>query len=66
LGNTGSGRQIADCYAGTDSTSWKLFAHATAAPHFDPDVETIFEIGWSGVPNILFLSMAFQSGLRNE
>lgn len=45
LGVTGSGRQIAGLHALTDGVINEIIAHATAAIHFDPEVETIFEIG---------------------
>lgn len=45
LGVTGSGRQIAGLHALTDSVINEIIAHATAAVFFDPDVDTIFEIG---------------------
>ncbi|MFO7568312.1 MAG: acyl-CoA dehydratase activase, partial [Smithellaceae bacterium] len=45
LGVCGSGRQIAGLHALTDGILNEILAHATAAAHFDPDVDTIFEIG---------------------
>jgi predicted CoA-substrate-specific enzyme activase len=45
LGVTGSGRQIAGLHALTDGVINEIIAHATAAVHFDPAVDTIFEIG---------------------
>jgi len=45
LGVTGSGRQIAGLHALTDSVYNEISAHAAAAVHFDPEVDTIFEIG---------------------
>ena len=33
------------CYALTDGVINEIIAHATAAVHFDPEVDTIFEIG---------------------
>lgn len=45
LGVTGSGRQIAGLHALTDGVINEIIAHATAAVHFDPEVDTIFEIG---------------------
>ncbi len=45
LGVTGSGRQIAGLHAMTDGIINEIIAHATAAVHFDPEVDTIFEIG---------------------
>ncbi|MBP2653251.1 MAG: CoA-substrate-specific enzyme activase [Firmicutes bacterium] len=45
LGVTGSGRQIAGLHADTDGVINEIIAHATAAVFFDPEVDTIFEIG---------------------
>lgn len=45
LGVTGSGRQIAGLHALTPGVINEIVAHAAAAVHFDPEVETIFEIG---------------------
>ena len=45
LGVTGSGRHISGLHAGTESIINEIIAHATGAAHFDPDVDTIFEIG---------------------
>ncbi|HSV91670.1 MAG TPA: acyl-CoA dehydratase activase, partial [Desulfobacterales bacterium] len=45
LGVTGSGRKIAGLHALTDGVVNEIVAHATAAAHFDPAVDTIFEIG---------------------
>ncbi|MCM8813158.1 MAG: acyl-CoA dehydratase activase [Candidatus Omnitrophica bacterium] len=45
LGVTGSGRQIAALHALTLDVINEIIAHAHAAAFFDPDVDTIFEIG---------------------
>ena len=45
LGVCGSGRQIAGLHALTGGVINEIIAHAAAAVHFDPDVDTIFEIG---------------------
>jgi predicted CoA-substrate-specific enzyme activase len=45
IGVTGSGRQIAGLYSLTDGIINEIIAHAAAAVYFDPDVDTIFEIG---------------------
>lgn len=45
LGVTGSGRQIAGLHALTGGVINEIIAHATGALHFDPEVDTIFEIG---------------------
>jgi len=45
VGVTGSGRQIAGLHAMTEGVVNEIIAHAAAAVHFDPEVETILEIG---------------------
>ena len=45
LGVCGSGRQIAGLHALTNGVINEIIAHATAAVYFDPEVDTIFEIG---------------------
>ncbi|HEQ71104.1 MAG TPA: activase, partial [Spirochaetia bacterium] len=45
IGVTGSGRHIAGLYSLTDGIINEIIAHASAAVYFDPDVDTIFEIG---------------------
>ena len=45
VGTTGSGRHIAGLHALTDGVFNEIIAHATAAVYFDPEVDTIFEIG---------------------
>ena len=45
LGVTGSGRQISGLHAQTPAVINEIIAHARAAAFFDPDVDTIFEIG---------------------
>lgn len=45
IGVTGSGRQIAGLHASTECVINEIVAHATAAVYFDPEVDTIFEIG---------------------
>jgi predicted CoA-substrate-specific enzyme activase len=45
LGVTGSGRKIAGLHALTDGVINEIIAHAVAACHFDPAVDTLFEIG---------------------
>lgn len=45
LGTTGSGRHIAGLHALTSDIINEIIAHATAAVKFDPDVDTIYEIG---------------------
>ncbi len=45
LGVTGSGRQIAGLHALTPAVFNEIIAHAAAAVYFNPDVDTIFELG---------------------
>ncbi len=45
LGVTGSGRYISGLHADTDGIINEIIAHARASAHFDPEVDTIFEIG---------------------
>ena len=45
LAVTGSGRHIAALHAQSDNVINEIIAHATAAAHFDPTVDTVFEIG---------------------
>ncbi|MBN1308675.1 MAG: hypothetical protein JXA18_12200 [Chitinispirillaceae bacterium] len=45
LGVTGSGRYIAALHADTDGIINEIIAHARAAAYFDPEVDTIYEIG---------------------
>ncbi|MCP4688887.1 MAG: activase [Desulfobacterales bacterium] len=45
LGVCGSGRQIAGLHALTDGVINEIIAHSTAAVYFDPEVDTLFEIG---------------------
>jgi predicted CoA-substrate-specific enzyme activase len=44
-GSTGSARELAGAYLGTEHVYNEISAHAAGAAHFDPDVDTIFEIG---------------------
>lgn len=45
VGTTGSARELIGAYLGTAQVYNEISAHATGATHFDPDVDTIFEIG---------------------
>ncbi len=45
IGVTGSGRAIAGLYCLTDGVVNEIIAHAAAAAYYDPEVDTIFEIG---------------------
>ncbi|MEJ2032981.1 MAG: acyl-CoA dehydratase activase [Deltaproteobacteria bacterium] len=71
LGVTGSGRQIAGLHALTDGVINEIIAHATAAVRFDPEVDTIFEIGGqdakytyitNGVPSDYAMNEACSAG----
>jgi predicted CoA-substrate-specific enzyme activase len=71
LGVTGSGRQIAGLHALTNNVINEIIAHATAAAHFDKDVDTIFEIGGqdakytlltNGVPSDYAMNEACSAG----
>ncbi len=45
VGTTGSGRRLAAAIAGADIVKNEITAHAAAATHFHPDVQTVIEIG---------------------
>jgi len=45
VGVTGSGRKIVGLHAQTKAVYNEIMAHAKAAAYFDPEVDTIFEIG---------------------
>jgi len=45
VGATGSGRYMIADFVGADAVRNEITAQATAAVHFEPDVDTIFEIG---------------------
>ncbi|MBS3758507.1 MAG: activase [Desulfobacterales bacterium] len=71
LGVCGSGRQIAGLHALTDGIINEIIAHAAAAVHFDPDVDTLFEIGGqdakytyitAGVPSDYAMNEACSAG----
>ncbi len=71
LGVCGSGRQIAGLHALTDGVINEIIAHATAAVYFDPQVDTIFEIGGqdakytyitNGVPSDYAMNEACSAG----
>lgn len=71
LGVCGSGRQIAGLHALTDGIVNEIIAHAAAAVHFDPDVDTLFEIGGqdakytyitAGVPSDYAMNEACSAG----
>lgn len=71
LGVTGSGRAISGLHAQTDGVINEIIAHATASVHFDPEVDTIFEIGGqdakytyitAGVPSDYAMNEACSAG----
>ena len=71
LGVCGSGRQIAGLHALTKGVINEIIAHAAAAVHFDPDVDTLFEIGGqdakytyitNGVPSDYAMNEACSAG----
>jgi predicted CoA-substrate-specific enzyme activase len=71
LGVTGSGRHIAGLHALTKGVINEIIAHAAATVHFDPEVDTIFEIGGqdakytyitSGVPSDYAMNEACSAG----
>ncbi len=45
VATTGSARELVGAYLGTEHVFNEISAHAAGANHFDPDVDTIFEIG---------------------
>ncbi|MHA1476270.1 MAG: acyl-CoA dehydratase activase-related protein, partial [Promethearchaeota archaeon] len=45
IGITGSGRQVVAAYLGTPAVYNEISAHSIGAAFFDPEVDTIFEIG---------------------
>ncbi|MDI3524195.1 MAG: hypothetical protein PWQ27_962 [Kosmotoga sp.] len=45
VGITGSGRKVVGLYSQTNAVYNEITAHARAAAYFDPEVDTIFEIG---------------------
>jgi predicted CoA-substrate-specific enzyme activase len=53
VGTTGSARELIGAYLGTSHVYNEISAHAAGAAHFDPDVDTIFEIGGQDAKYIL-------------
>ena len=71
LGTTGSGRHLTGLHADTPVVIDEILAHATAAVHYDPGVDTIFEIGGqdakythltAGVPSEYAMNEACSAG----
>lgn len=66
LGVTGSGRQIAGLHALTDGVINEIIAHSTAAVYFDPEVDTIFEIGGQDAKYTYITNMVPSDYAMNE
>ncbi len=71
VGVTGSGRQIAGLHSMTRGVVNEIIAHATAAAFYDPEVDTILELGGqdakytflaNGVPNDYAMNEACSAG----
>lgn len=71
IGVCGSGRQIAGLHAATDGVINEIVAHTAAAVYFDPEVDTLFEIGGqdakytyitNGVPSDYAMNEACSAG----
>ena len=45
VGTTGSGREVANLFVGADDVVNEVTAHARGTTHFEPEVDTIFELG---------------------
>ena len=45
VGTTGSGREVANLFVGADDVVNEVTAHARGTTHFEPAVDTIFELG---------------------
>lgn len=45
VGTTGSGREVANLFVGADDVVNEVTAHARGTTHFEPGVDTIFELG---------------------
>ena len=53
IGTTGSARELVGAYLGASHVYNEISAHAAGATHFDPEVDTIFEIGGQDAKYIL-------------
>ena len=53
VATTGSARELAGAYLGTAHVYNEISAHAAGAAHYDPQVDTIFEIGGQDAKYIL-------------
>ena len=45
VGTTGSGREVANLFVGADDVVNEVTAHARGTTHFEPTIDTIFELG---------------------
>jgi predicted CoA-substrate-specific enzyme activase len=45
VGTTGSGREVANLFVGADDVVNEVTAHARGTTYFEPEVDTIFELG---------------------
>ncbi len=45
VGTTGSGREVANLFVGADDVVNEVTAHARGTTHFEPGIDTIFELG---------------------
>ena len=45
VGTTGSGREVANLFVGADDVVNEVTAHARGTTFFDPEIDTIFELG---------------------
>ncbi|UCG38186.1 MAG: CoA activase [bacterium] len=66
LGATGSGRRLAGLHSLTDNVINEIIAHAVAAVYYDPEVETIFEIGGQDAKYTFITNMVPTDYAMNE
>jgi len=66
LGVTGSGRYIAALHADTEGVINEIIAHARAAAHFDPEVDTIYEIGGQDAKYTFLTNLVASDYAMNE
>jgi len=66
LGVTGSGRHLCALHANTQIVVNEIVAHARAAIHFDPQVDTIFEIGGQDAKYTLLHNAVANDYVMNE
>ena len=65
VATTGSARQLVGAYLGTHHVYNEISAHAAGAMHFDPEVDTIFEIGGQD-SKFVVLQNATEQNTANE